>query len=56
MVAAAGRTAGLTAPAAGAQVVWFEGSYSEYEVDKRKRSGGAEPSRLKYRPMAALGA
>ena len=33
-------------------VVWFEGSYSEYEADWRKRTGGADPSRVKYRRMA----
>ena len=33
------------------QVTWFEGSYSEYEADRRKRTGTTEPQRLKYRPM-----
>jgi ATPase subunit of ABC transporter with duplicated ATPase domains len=34
-----------------AQVVWFAGSYTEYEADRRKRTGVAEPGRVKYRPM-----
>jgi ATP-binding cassette ChvD family protein len=33
------------------QVVWFEGSYSEYEENKRKRLGDAAPRRLKYRKL-----
>lgn len=37
------------------KVVWFEGGYSEYEADWRKRNGGAlTPTRVKYRKMAAL--
>jgi sulfate-transporting ATPase len=34
------------------QAVWFEGGYSEYEADYRRRSGGADPTRIKYRRMA----
>mmetsp|Transcript_19916 Transcript_19916/g.43567 ORF Transcript_19916/g.43567 Transcript_19916/m.43567 type:complete len:675 (-) Transcript_19916:182-2206(-) len=34
------------------KVVWFEGSYSEYEADRRRRMGDADPTRIKYRPMA----
>eukprot|EP00271_Cylindrocystis_brebissonii_P015643 TRINITY_DN385_c0_g15_i1.p1 TRINITY_DN385_c0_g15~~TRINITY_DN385_c0_g15_i1.p1 ORF type:complete len:668 (-),score=135.65 TRINITY_DN385_c0_g15_i1:60-2063(-) len=34
------------------QVVWFEGSYTEYEADRRKRLGNKEPTRLKYRALA----
>ncbi|MNK12918.1 putative ABC transporter ATP-binding protein [compost metagenome] len=34
------------------QVVWFEGSYSEYEENKRKRLGDAAPKRIKYRKLA----
>lgn len=33
------------------QVVWFEGSYSEYEENKRKRLGDAAPRRIKYRKL-----
>ncbi|MDF3026371.1 MAG: ATP-binding cassette protein ChvD family [Fluviicola sp.] len=33
------------------QVVWFEGSYSEYEENKRKRLGDATPKRIKYRKL-----
>ncbi|MDR0802582.1 energy-dependent translational throttle protein EttA [Fluviicola sp.] len=32
-------------------VVWFEGSYSEYEENKRKRLGDAAPKRIKYRKL-----
>lgn len=35
-------------------VHWFDGSYSEYEADRRKRTGVTEPTRIKYRPMPAL--
>ena len=34
------------------EVVWFEGSYSEYEADRRKRLGKVEPTRIKYRRLA----
>ncbi len=33
------------------QVVWFAGSYTEYAQDLKRRAGGAEPTRMKYRPM-----
>ncbi|EIE24113.1 ABC family transporter [Coccomyxa subellipsoidea C-169] len=33
--------------------VWFEGGYSEYDADLRKRTGG-DPTRIKYRKMAML--
>jgi energy-dependent translational throttle protein EttA len=35
------------------QVVWFEGNYSEYEEDRRKRLGAAadQPHRIKYRQL-----
>ncbi|GAB4252146.1 MAG: energy-dependent translational throttle protein EttA [Vicingaceae bacterium] len=33
-----------------AQVYWFEGSYSEYEENRRKRLG-AEPKRFKYKKL-----
>jgi ATP-binding cassette ChvD family protein len=34
-------------------VEWFEGNYSEYEADYKRRTGadGATPHRLKYRPL-----
>ena len=34
-------------------IVWFEGSYSEYEADRKRRLGAAadQPHRIKYRPM-----
>eukprot|EP00903_Cladosiphon_okamuranus_P008494 g8161.t1 len=35
-------------------VVWFEGSYAEYEQDLRRRAGGKEPKRPKFRPLPAL--
>lgn len=34
------------------QVVFFEGSYSEYAADLRRRNGGKDPTRVKYRKMA----
>jgi len=33
------------------QVVFFEGSYSEYAADLRRRNGNVDPSRIKYRKM-----
>ena len=33
------------------KVVYFEGSYSEYEENKRKRDGYEEPKRIKYRKL-----
>jgi ATPase subunit of ABC transporter with duplicated ATPase domains len=35
------------------QVVWFDGNYSEYEKDRKKRLGIAadQPHRIKYRQM-----
>lgn len=33
------------------QVYWFEGSYSEYEENKKKRLGELSPRRLKYRKL-----
>ena len=32
---------------------WFEGSYSEYEADRRKRLGGEadQPHRIRYKPL-----
>ena len=33
------------------QVVFFEGGYSEYAEDWRRRNGGADPQRVKYRKM-----
>jgi ATPase subunit of ABC transporter with duplicated ATPase domains len=35
------------------RVVWFDGNYSEYEVDKRSRLGeaGSQPHRIKYRHL-----
>ena len=36
----------------GSQVVWHEGNYSDYEVDRKKRLGdGAEPTRMKYKKL-----
>ena len=34
-----------------AQVYFFEGSYSEYEENKKQRLGTAEPKRFKYRKL-----
>ena len=35
------------------QVVWFEGGYSDYEADRRKRLGAEaeQPHRIKYKPL-----
>ena len=32
-------------------VEWFEGNYSDYEADHKKRVGDAAPKRLKYKPI-----
>jgi ATP-binding cassette ChvD family protein len=33
------------------QVFWFEGSFSDYEENKRKRLGDEQPHRIKYRKL-----
>lgn len=35
------------------QVVWFEGNYQDYEIDKKRRLGADadQPHRIKYRPL-----
>jgi energy-dependent translational throttle protein EttA len=35
------------------QVVWFDGNYSQYEADRKRRLGSAanQPHRIKYRPL-----
>ena len=35
------------------QVFWYEGSYSDYELDRKKRLGAdaTQPHRIKYRPL-----
>ncbi len=33
------------------QVVFFDGNYSEYEENKKRRLGGAEPKRFKYKKL-----
>ncbi len=33
------------------QVYWFEGSYSEYEENRRKRLGDSGPKRIRYRSL-----
>jgi len=35
------------------KVIWFEGSYSEYEENYRKRIGSEGPTRIKYRKLTA---
>ncbi|MBC8150603.1 MAG: energy-dependent translational throttle protein EttA, partial [Bacteroidetes bacterium] len=32
-------------------VVWFEGLYSDYEENKKKRLGDSGPKRIKYRKL-----
>jgi sulfate-transporting ATPase len=36
------------------QVVWFEGNYADYEVDRKRRLGAAaaeQPHRIRYKPL-----
>ena len=35
------------------EVVWFEGNFSDYEADRRKRLGAEadQPHRIKYKPL-----
>ena len=33
------------------QVYWFEGGYSEYEENKKKRLGNVEPKRIRYKKL-----
>jgi hypothetical protein len=35
------------------KVVWFEGTYEDYEADRKKRLGAAadQPHRIKYKPL-----
>lgn len=33
------------------QVYWFEGNFSEYEENRRKRQGDVDPKRIKYRKL-----
>ena len=35
------------------QVVWFEGNFSDYEIDRKKRLGAEadQPHRIKYKPL-----
>ncbi len=32
-------------------VEWFAGNYTEYEADRKRRLGDAEPTRVKYKPI-----
>ncbi len=36
------------------RVIWFDGNYSEYEEDRRKRLGDTDvtPARVKYKKLA----
>lgn len=34
------------------EVYWFEGSYSDYEENKRKRLGDSAPKRIRYKKLA----
>jgi ATPase subunit of ABC transporter with duplicated ATPase domains len=38
------------------RAVWFEGNYSEYEADRKKRLGAAaeQPHRIKYRQLTRV--
>jgi len=33
------------------QVFWYEGTFSEYEENKRKRLGDEQPKRIKYKKL-----
>ena len=33
------------------QVVWFEGNFSDYEENKKKRLGDVEPKRIRYKNL-----
>lgn len=33
------------------EVYWFEGTYSEYEENRKKRMGNAEPKRIRYKKL-----
>jgi len=33
------------------QVYWFEGNFTEYEENRRKRLGNAEPQRIRYKKL-----
>jgi sulfate-transporting ATPase len=35
------------------QVYWFEGSYSEYEINRKKRLGDDGPKRIRYKKLKA---
>lgn len=35
------------------QVYWFEGSYSEYEINRKKRLGDEGPKRIRYKKLKA---
>ncbi|NKC00216.1 MAG: energy-dependent translational throttle protein EttA [Pseudomonadales bacterium] len=32
-------------------VEWFEGNYTDYEADRKRRLGDAQPTRVKYKPI-----
>ena len=36
------------------QVTWYQGSYSDYEADRRRRLGtdADQPTRIRYKPLA----
>ncbi len=33
------------------QVRWFEGNYGDYELDRQKRLGAAQPGKVRYKPL-----
>ena len=33
------------------QVYWFEGNYTEYEENRKKRIGDITPTRIKYKKL-----
>lgn len=33
------------------EVIWYEGNYTEYELDRKKRAGDVQPTRVKYKKI-----
>jgi energy-dependent translational throttle protein EttA len=38
-------------PLSNSQVYWFEGNFSDYEENKKKRLGDVTPKRIKYKKL-----
>ncbi|MBP78373.1 MAG: energy-dependent translational throttle protein EttA [Deltaproteobacteria bacterium] len=33
------------------EVIWYEGNYTDYELDRKKRAGDVQPTRVKYKKI-----